>query len=194
VIFDLLLRSAWTFISTFVILCLLLAAALAVLSDPGGTIVPLFNGIVWVVKIVLGAIALGLLVAVVLGVRHGLKRLRAGAQPTAQEAVHDQSGPRQARHERRQHRASERALDTGDTRSQSHGDEESIDSLLDEFRRDFPEIDFGHSEDYAFESKSGATLSSSKTVIVKNESRETDGKPGKNNRKITITIEGGNGG
>jgi len=195
VIFDLLLRSAWTFISTFVILCLLLAAALAVLSDPGGTIVPLFNGIVWVVKIVLGAIALGLLVAVVLGVRHGLKRLRAGAQPTAQEAVHDQSGDGHSGKSGKSGDATQaNAQDTGDTHSQSHGDKESIDSLLDEFRRDFPEIDFGHSEDYAFESKSGATLSSSKTVIVKNESRETDGKPGKNNRKITITIEGENGG
>ncbi len=186
---DLLLRSAWTFIYTFVVLCLLLAAAVAVLSDPGGTIVPFFNGIVLVGKIALGAIALGVFVLIFLAVRHGWNPIRAGTQAAAQEATskrvgHDQPGAGGDA-------ARANTLEAEDAQSQS--EEESIDDLLDEFRRDFPEIDFGNSEDYAFESEPGATLTSNKTVIVKKEGQETDGKPSGNNRKITITIERGGG-
>jgi len=186
---DLLLRSAWTFIYTFVVLCLLLAAAVAVLSDPGGTIVPLFNGIVLLVKIALGAIALGVLVLIFAVVRYGWNPTRAGAQAAAQEA----SSKRPGRHQPGAGGDTTRANTLAAEDAQSQSEEESIDDLLEEFRRDFPEIDFGNAEDYAFESKPGATVTANKTVIVKKEGQETDGEPSGNNRKITITIERGLG-
>jgi len=186
---DLLLRSAWTFIYTFVVLCLLLAAAVAVLSDPGGTIVPLFNGIVLLVKIALGAIALGVLVLIFAVVRYGWNPTRAGAQAAAQEASSKRPGHGRPGAGGDTARANTLAAEG----AQSQSEEESIDDLLDEFRRDFPEIDFGNAEDYALESESGTTVTANKTVIVKKEGQETDGKPSGNNRKITITIERGGG-
>ncbi len=152
---ELLLRSLWTFISTFVALCLLLALFVVALIE--------YEAVIQMVKWALGVFAAAFVVCCIYVVVQGLREA-----PKAGDILHQSSSKDNAGAGTGNKAGDDSA--SGARMTREHEDQESIDEMLDEFRRDFPEVDFGPASDYKIESKSSMSKSSSETVIIKNES------------------------